>query len=364
MRAGRLVVFLVLCGAWAAVPPQAWGISVLLKGPQDNKLCIVCHRKRDLQKRGADGRVVSLYVDEQAYNSSVHRERSCTDCHSDIKEVPHRKQIQRVNCSKCHYIGNISGAPSLERYAEYRESVHKLALERGNPNAPTCQDCHGAHDVTAALDPSSRVNHFNIPKTCGRCHLETYSLYRDSVHGEALDRGNADVAVCTSCHGEHSIRAVTEPASSVFPTEVSGTCSRCHAAEGIMARYGLSAKRVKTYRESYHGIANRYGSTVVANCASCHGSHSIRRSTDPKSSINRANIPKTCGSPGCHPRASRNFAKGRIHVEIRESPPLFWVNTGFKWLTVLTMLALVAHIALDVWRKMRVRKGEREPPAE
>ncbi|MBK7252845.1 MAG: hypothetical protein IPI04_02735 [Ignavibacteria bacterium] len=42
----------------------------------------------------------------------------------------------------------------------------------------------------------------------------------------------------------------------------------------------------------------RGGSAEVANCESCHGNHSIKPSSDTSSTINKKNLPKTCGK--CH----------------------------------------------------------------
>ncbi len=77
-------------------------------------------------------------------------------------------------------------------------------------------------------------------------------------------------------------------------------------------KYNLPADRVKTYLESYHGLAAQNGSTVVANCASCHGYHLILPSSDPDSSINTNHLVATCGR--CHPGADKMFVSGKIHV--------------------------------------------------
>ena len=52
-------------------------------------------------------------------------------------------------------------------------------------------------------------------------------------------------------------------------------CSDCHASERLNTKYNLPPDRVKTFFESYHGLAAQYGSTLAANCASCHGVHNI-----------------------------------------------------------------------------------------
>ncbi|MBI2841975.1 MAG: hypothetical protein HYX78_01095 [Armatimonadetes bacterium] len=334
------------------------GIPVSLKSSADNTVCIGCHDNPKLKKELADGTAILLHVDSETLAHSVHSGRTCTDCHTDIKEIPHRHAIERVNCSRCHYVEEIEGVRMPKKPAEYRESVHRAALAAGNQKAPTCQNCHGSHDIVLASDPKSPVHRENVPQTCGACHIDIYSDYRESIHGRALEEGNRDVPVCTDCHGEHSIKSPKNPASSVYATNVPGTCSRCHASERLEEKYKLPKHRVETYRESYHGIANKFGSLTVANCASCHRAHDIRPSSDPKSSVHKANLPRTCGK--CHKGANQNFARGKIHVIItrKEESLLYYVSNGFKWLTILTMTALVGHITLDLAAKYRKRRGE------
>src|SRR5208282_3827709 len=115
---------------------------------------------------------------------------------------------------------------------------------------------------------------------------------------------------CTDCHSEHKIRELKSSSPLQIAVEV---CSRCHASERLNTKYNLPDDRVKTFFESYHGLAAQYGSTLAANCASCHGVHKILPSNDPRSTIYKDNLAATCGQ--CHPGASANFAQGKIHVD-------------------------------------------------
>ncbi|MGC8916564.1 MAG: hypothetical protein ACP5NF_06250 [Thermoanaerobaculum sp.] len=80
-------------------------------------------------------------------------------------------------------------------------------------------------------------------------------------------------------------------------------------------KYEIPINPVKTFKHSFHGIANELGSVKVANCASCHTSHAVLPPSDPASSVNPQNIPRTCGKEGCHPGANVNYARGRFHVD-------------------------------------------------
>lgn len=327
-------------------------------GAQELKKCSICHGKPDFKKILESGKVVSLYVEEAELANSVHAGRRCEDCHRDIVEIPHGRVIKGVDCTQCHYEGNPVGAPDTTLYKDYRDSVHGKAAAAGKSDAPVCQDCHGDHNVHKAMYPESKVYHLNVPKTCGRCHLEIYAEYTTSIHGKLLKEANPDVPACTDCHGEHRIFSHENPQSSIYATKVQETCSACHAEIGLMSKYGIEVKPVVTYQESFHGVASRYGMRTVANCASCHGVHDIRAPDDPASSVNIQNIPNTCGKPNCHPGANINFARGKIHVDPKspESGIIYYVGKFFKWLTITVMVGLILHIVLDLSHKFRNRK--------
>ena len=337
--------------AWLALPPAA---SAQVSG------CEVCHAKPDLKRVLKSGRTQSLYVDRADIAASVHAGQQCTDCHVDVVEIPHENAPpQPVNCTQCHYKGNTVGAPQSELYQEYKESVHGQAVAAGDPKAPACQDCHGAHRIRAHADPASQVARPNVSRTCAGCHLDAFAEYRTSIHGAELEKGNPDVPACTGCHNEHGIRSRADPASATYVANISTTCSACHSAEGIVGKYGISAGQVVTYGESFHGVANQFGMRTVANCASCHGVHDIRPPDDPASSVHLGNIPQTCGK--CHPGANANFARGKIHVEPQnpDSGAIYYVSAFFKWLTILTVCGLACHILLDLFRQLRGRGAAR-----
>jgi hypothetical protein len=331
------------------------GTRQVAAAPEDTR-CLACHGKPGFQKVLASGNVKDLFVDPTRIRLSTHKERACVDCHADVAEVPHKQTPQKVNCRRCHFIGNTEGAPQIGKYSEFETSVHGKALKAGNAKAPACQDCHGDHFILPGTDPRSSVSHASIPHVCGACHLPIYVQYQASVHGAALAKGVKDAPVCTDCHGEHNILKPGETASTVNAGNVSNTCARCHAKVAIMEKYGVKSEQVATYKESFHGIANEFGVLKAANCASCHTAHDILPEADPRSSVNAANIPKTCGK--CHPGANANFAKGRIHLnpKDRSAGIVYWVSLGFKVLTISTLLGLFVHILMDLIRQIKERR--------
>lgn len=369
---------------------------------------------------------ISLHVDPDAYRASVHADLSCTDCHADIERLPHRERVEPVDCSGCHgqeakifsksrhaatprsraaryaprcsdchgahaipksnvstspvYYRNLaetctrchgnrelaerSGIPIPGAAGMYARSIHNRAIvEKGLNKSATCVDCHGSHDLKDRLDPTSPIFRANIPATCGKCHFGVFTIYRESVHGEAFRRGVPDAPGCTDCHGEHEIRQAADPRSPVSFMAVSQkTCPSCHAAEKLAARYGVATGMVKGYRESYHGLSQRFGDRRVANCSSCHGVHEIFRASDPRSTVYAENLPVTCGK--CHPGATANFARGNIHAGTAGgfgARIKYWVETVYIWLIVVVIGGMILHNGADYLRKLReVYRNRRE----
>ncbi|MBM3328289.1 MAG: hypothetical protein FJY67_02290 [Calditrichaeota bacterium] len=318
--------------------------------------CLFCHGKVDFVKRWQDGRIDSLFVDVRLLDVSVHSRWNCTDCHSTVTTLPHAPVLERVDCSRCHFSGNPSGAPQGELYDQYRHSVHGRAVATGNRKAPICQDCHGGHNVHRRTDEANPLGHKRVATTCGRCHTEAYAEFRLSVHGTQLESGNRDAPSCINCHGEHDIRPPDDPESAVTTRNVMNTCSACHASEALKESYGVRTVQVETYKGSYHGIAVKFGQNRAASCASCHGHHDILPSSDPKSRIHPANIPATCGS--CHPGANANYARGRIHIDAasKDAGIIYYVASFFKYLTIGTLIVLIINIILDLRRRLLTRR--------
>lgn len=251
--------------------------------------------------------------------------------------------------------------PNVLFIRAYAESVHGRAVAKsGLAVAPACTGCHGTHSLQPADDPASAVHRLQMAETCGRCHQGILAEYRESIHAGALARGVKDAPTCTGCHGEHTIASPADAASRVAPRNIAKTCGGCHASERIVRTYSLPTKRDQTYADSFHGIAVKFGSREAANCASCHGFHDVRPSTDPRSRVAKANLPATCGQ--CHPGAGARFAEGRVHVEkTRESAPgVFYVRAFYTWFIGGLMACFLGYMAVELYGYRRRRRGR--PP--
>jgi formate dehydrogenase gamma subunit len=313
-------------------------------------------------------------------NTSIHAKiaangkpiASCKDCHtvngdlttalpgSNPKSTVNRANIAET-CGRCHGDKSVmSGSGISDRLIlSFRESVHAKAMARGNTGAAVCTDCHNNHDIQPASSPQSSIAKPNIATTCGRCHPSEANEFVQSVHGQAVIRGVSRSPACTDCHGIHAIQQPTDKATS-NPTVAIATdsCAKCHEGVALTQEFGVASERVSTYKDSYHGMASKLGSKVVANCSSCHGVHKILPSSDSRSMISPGNLAQTCGQ--CHIGAGTNFTAGKIHLTstLASDPPA--VNMGYTGAGIVRLIyiplifiligGMVLHNAL-VWRK-------------
>jgi len=252
---------------------------------------------------------------------------------------------------------------SAQMAASYEQSVHGHAVAAGSEKAAVCTDCHGAHEILDAKDSKSSIFKFNVPMTCGKCHDSIAKEFQQSIHGQAVAKANWQAPVCTDCHGIHSIKAHTDPNSPVSAQNVAQlTCARCHEGVRLSQEFGVQGRRASTYLASYHGLASRLGSQVVANCASCHGSHSIFPSSDPRSTINRANLARTCGQ--CHPGVTEKFTSAKVHVDAPlsadvGSKAVRWIRRFYLSMIFVVIGGMLAH-NLIIWRAKVIARRKLE----
>ena len=395
------------------------GASAAEKPTNDD--CLACHGDASLTK-DVNGKPVSLAVDPDKFHNSLHGGMfSCVDCHSDVKSSPHENTPAKVLCSTCHadeqaawersfhaksrqnggqgatctdchgspheLLGssdpksrtNHANVPATcgschnlkfvkevmggaQPFAAYEESVHGKAVANGIEKAAVCTDCHGAHDILPPSDPKSPIFKFNVPDTCGKCHGPVEKEFMQSIHGQAIARGEWQAPVCTDCHGIHSIKSHKDPSSPVSAQNLAeNTCARCHQGVRLSQEFGFEGGRVSTYLASYHGLASLRGSTVVANCASCHGVHNILPSSDPRSSINQANLVQTCGQ--CHRGVTANFVNAKVHINSSTggdagSMVVRWVRKFYVLLIVVVIGGMLAHNFI-LWRFKAIEERRR-----
>jgi len=352
--------------------------------------CESCHGNHHeiaVAAQMAPAKCAQCHADEvKEFRQSIHGQAAaagdpdapnCISCHGPIHQIQTSSDaastVAKKNlpdtCAACHSNQQFLSRqkiPFAHPVELYKQSVHGRAIVDGDGAAATCSDCHGSHGILPSQDARSKVNHFNIPATCGQCHTDIAKTYLESVHGQAMKNGVSGAPVCSDCHGEHLILAPKEPASLVNAARVSmTTCGRCHSDERLALRYNLPADRVPSFADSYHGLAMRGGSQSVANCASCHGVHNIFRTADARSTVNAANLPKTCGT--CHAGAGERFVIGPVHVRITVGPAhpvVKWIRWTYLALIPMTLGFMILHNLLDFLAKLIRRQPRHETSAQ
>lgn len=382
--------------------------------------CLECHSDKDLTRTEPDGREVSVFVDAAPLKSSVHAAVDCIDCHSGMTakhpddSVPakppacadcHEKASKEyatsihgmshamgasgaANCWDCHGKHAIvpvkqgdspvfklnlpltcaachSNRGLTEEYqmrlpeaaAQYQDSIHGRALlKMGLIVAPSCNDCHGVHDIKRAVDRDSPIHKSNVARTCGKCHVGIEQTYERSVHGQLLAKGDRRGPVCTDCHTAHEVET---PQNGHFKMASDARCGKCHADS------------LKHYRDTYHGKAMALGkpniASDVAACYDCHGHHDVMPPSDPRSRLSSSKILGTCRQ--CHPGAPPKFTEYRPHANPldRKNYPLehfaFVGMTGlligvfsFFGLHTLAWLARAVYLSLHDTKTFREAK--------
>ena len=213
-----------------------------------NQDCLTCHGKPDLAVE-RDGKQVSLYTDPVAYAASTHAKTACAQCHTEV-------------------------APSHTRPCE---------------------------TITKKVD-------------CGVCHAAQVEQYQISIHGTLAAKNDPDAPGCLDCHSAHATKSRNEPLSPTFARNVPTLCARCHrvGAQAAVRIHGETPDIVGSYADSIHGQGlTDSGLVVTATCVNCHSSHGELPPDDPRSTVNRANLPDTCGK--CHLGVKEKFAKS-IHA--------------------------------------------------
>jgi cytochrome b subunit of formate dehydrogenase len=384
-------LWLSALGAFAAAKPAA----------ED---CMDCHNDKTLFKTNAAGVSLPLFVDLGRFTNSMHRTNSCRSCHADISakhpddnvtpkpvscavchtneaaiyrdsihglsramgasaaaacqdchghhdivstkraDSPVFKMNLPQTCVRCHTNANVAAEYKMKYpqvAAQYLDSIHGRALlKMGLIVAPSCNDCHGVHDIKRSVDRSSPINHANVAKTCGKCHVKVEEVYNQSVHGQLLAKGDPKGPVCTDCHSAHEIET---PVNGHFKMASDQRCGRCHE------------DRLRHYRDTYHGKAMALGKPNVASdvaaCFDCHGHHNVLPPSNPKSLLSKTNILATCQQ--CHPNANASFTRYIPHanpLDRKNYPQLHAVFVAMTALLIGVFAFFGGHTFLWLFR--------------
>jgi cytochrome b subunit of formate dehydrogenase len=214
-----------------------------------------------------------------------------------------------------------------------------------------CIGCHATiteipHQNISANNAQLRQG---VPAMCGTCHSAELKLYTTSVHGqEVLANNDPWAAVCSDCHSAHGVE---RPSADVTRLAIIKNCGNCHE------------QNFKSYRATYHGQVTTLGYAYTAKCFDCHGSHAIKRVSDPESTVYPANRVQTCRK--CHANATAGFATFQPHATTDDFAryPQTWIASKFMLLLLGGTFAFFwTHSALWLYREYREREQHKPRP--
>jgi cytochrome b subunit of formate dehydrogenase len=313
--------------------------------------CIGCHDSQPNHEKAAKEYAGSIHGVSRAMGASG--AAGCSDCHGthnilsakNVDSATFKLNLPQT-CASCH-----SNAGLTKEYAmkypqvasQYQDSIHGRALlKMGLIVAPSCNDCHGVHDIKRGVDRSSPINKIAVAKTCGKCHVKVEEVYNKSIHGQLMAKGDPRAPVCTDCHTPHQIES---PTGNHFKALSDHRCGECHQ------------DRLLHYRDTYHGKAMALGkpnvAPDVAACYDCHGHHDVLPTSDPASHLSRANITQTCKK--CHAGATPSFAMFKPHanpLDGQNYPVLHVVFLIMTTLLIGTFTFFGAHTFLWLFRSI------------
>jgi len=206
---------------------------------QTPEFCARCHSDPERMKR------YNLRTDQLALYKTSHHGKllyedkdpntaTCVSCHGvhDIKgkdnpmSTVFKANIPKM-CAQCHADASRMGRYKipLDQYDQYIRSIHgKMLLEKHDPRAPACSDCHGVH---SANPPGYET----IATVCQMCHGAITRLFKESPH--YFEQTNEEAARCIDCHGDHD---VTHPTTALYEGEEERHCGECHELDSKQVR--------------------------------------------------------------------------------------------------------------------------------
>jgi hypothetical protein len=394
----------------APAPPSPSASTPPANPAQDaNADCFTCHEDDSAARANGSPVVVKPAV----HAASVHKGLACVDCHQDLAkaEFPHAEKLAKVDCATCHAetVGRYklgvhararqNGSPyaascidchgthDVKPQRDPASTTYKLALAgtcgkcHGNPEiiakggipadvtklfadsihgkvlarsglvvAPTCSDCHRAHDILPPKDPKSPVAMANVPSTCGNCHEGLARQFKAGAHGKLLEQGKTDGPACQTCHTAHGIQRADQTA---WQLAVISQCGTCHT------------ERVATFKDTFHGQVTTLGYRSVAGCADCHGAHEVLPASDAKSPIAPGNLVKTCGR--CHEDANENFVKYDPHADKHDrsrNPGLFYASKFMSFLLAGVFGVFGIHTMFWFAKEVRVKRDRQRSESD
>jgi hypothetical protein len=209
--------------------------------------CLACH--------GSD--LPRLNAPVSGIEASAHRLNTCQQCHPDFKyeDTPDATPLWKVNaglaCEKCHLKEKKLKVP-------YAGSIHQKRIAEKVYTSATCASCHGGHDIesvtaTFSTQASADRRHLSGEKMCAGCHPSAWTTYNDWWHGAAYKRGAVDAPSCWDCHKAHDTKLKGDPDSPMKGINLAKTCGGEWARDQKGCHEGSEEKFSEAGRTLIHG---------------------------------------------------------------------------------------------------------------
>jgi predicted CXXCH cytochrome family protein len=325
---------------------------------------------QELTLPGGETRSVTLDPKAWAGSAHGEAGLDCTTCHDTHSDYPHPEVKEKDLRAYARARVEVCGTCHEEQAKGFADGVHSAMFKAGNDKAATCTDCHDPHAGKRLTDPDhggllpgARVA---IPDTCAKCHAAVVDQYKASAHGAALlADGNPDVPTCIDCHGVHRM---SDPRTARFRVNSPKICASCHTDAERMAKYGLSTGVMRTYVADFHGstvtLFQKQHPDQATNkpvCFDCHGVHDIPHTRDPEKGLKtKANLLRTCRK--CHVEAAADFPDSWMshYVPDRDRTPLvYWARAFYAALIPSTIGGMLLFVAADYARRRIDRRRAR-----
>ena len=249
------------------------------------KTCTQCHVRIEIVHR----KVIRGELWEKQPNAIP----ACVDCHSPhrVRKVFYSQGMADQDCLSCHNRRDLKSRAGVSMF------VNADTLSHSRHAKVACAQCHTGATPSATRSCST----ITAKVDCSVCHAEVVNTYRSSRHGQLAAKESPDAPVCADCHGTHGIMGHLQSDAPTYARNIPNLCGRCHrTGHKAAVRYlGTEKRIVESYVESIHGKGLlESGLVVTATCVDCHTSHGELPHTDPRSSVNPANVATTCAQ--CH----------------------------------------------------------------
>lgn len=317
------------------------------------EFCARCHSNPEVMRRYNP----RLPTDQFArFLTSVHGRRlrqgdgavaTCTSCHgvhpvravADAKSPVFATNVP-ATCARCHADASRMqpyGIPTTQ-YADYQASVHGQALlQRGNRQAPACNDCHDNHGAT----PPGVTSVANV---CAQCHSATRDLFVRSPHKQAFDV--LGMAECTVCHGKHKIAF---PTDEMIGAEKGSVCLQCHpgGSAGLTA-----ASRIRQSLEEIKAAIE--GTEALLRQASSAGMDV----TDAQIDVNEARTQLILSRAVTHTVSPQEIQKSgsaglAAVAKAHKVGQAALAELGFRRRGLTVSVAVIVFVAVTLWLKLR-----------